>query len=112
MEVEDIIARETEEYNRRHPPVQEESQRIEQEQEPPAAESTTHSGDLMESANNVVQPGMVGPDTNHHEETQETLKQSTSTDNESPTHRAEEPVHAKHNEDEVVLEDKEDTVIY
>lgn len=72
---------------------------------------------MESSANNIVQSEMVGSDTNHHEQAEEAQMQDPTTNNDIPTHsdRVEEPAQAKHVEDdsgEVVMEDKEDTVIY
>ncbi|EEP80040.1 predicted protein [Uncinocarpus reesii 1704] len=115
-ETEATIAREIEDFECRNQPTTEESLPEGQKSAkvPPAAESTT-TGNTMESiANNDPKPDAVGCDTNHHE-APETHPQTVTNNVPISPDRDEENSHAKPTEDdsgEVILEDKEDTVIY
>ncbi|WEW61171.1 hypothetical protein PRK78_006661 [Emydomyces testavorans] len=112
-EVEATIVRETEQFDRQ-------DLLTEKEQEstgvPPAVESINTGDRMKSSANNVLKPDTVGADTNSLEKPSEAQEHNTIKDHISiPLERNEDTSHSKLNEDDsgdVILEDKEDTVIY
>nr|KMM72062.1 hypothetical protein CPAG_08361 [Coccidioides posadasii RMSCC 3488] len=115
-DAEATIAKEVEDFERRNRRETEGSQPDKEAAElPPAVESRSTADPTESIANNGPKPDTVGSDTNDHQEASEAQKQTTTNDIPVPPDRNEETAHARPNEDdsgEVVLEDKEDTVIY